>query len=157
MKIHTAARNSEQAWLFQQNLQRPFTKNLRLNLWTDTCNSMAIQSHAFALFHPKHSKSHQQGFPVMQTRILSNKPGLQGWPQQSQSETITVASKEIVYSSLLMRARVTVVFYQGRHEEFIPVCPKVLAGQESKCHKLKKIYIKMSFFDFMDKKLKIAN
>lgn len=59
-------------------------------------------------------------------------PCLWGWPQQSQSETITETSKESMYPSLLMKARVTVIFYWGRHEELIPVRPKVLVGQESK-------------------------
>lgn len=66
---------------------------------------------------------------------LSNKPGLQKRPQQSKSETIAVASKETMHSTLLMRARVTVLFYRGRHEKFIAVCLKILVGQESKCQK----------------------
>lgn len=37
-----------------------------------------------------------------------------------------------MYSTLLMRARATVVFYQETHEEFVPLYPKVLDGQENK-------------------------
>lgn len=31
-----------------------------------------------------------------------------------------------------MRARVTAVFYQERRDEFVPLYPKVLVGQETK-------------------------
>lgn len=112
------------------------TKNLRLNVWTAVCNSTTIQRRAFAPGCPKRSTSCWQGFPMMWAYTLSNKTDLQGWPH-SHRVRITAASKRIMYSTLLMRARVTVVFYQERHEEFVPLYLNVLVGQEKKWLKSK--------------------
>lgn len=101
------------------------------------CNCTAIQRRAFAPVHPKRSKSSCQGFSMTWAHILSNKTDLQGWPHHHRVR-ITAASKGIMYSTLLMRARVTVAFYQERRAEFIPLHPKVLAGQENKWLKILK-------------------
>lgn len=68
---------------------------------------------------------------MMWAHILSSKTDFQGWPH-SHRVRIMAASKRTIYSTLLMRARVTGVFYQERREEFVPLHPKVLVGQENK-------------------------
>lgn len=153
MKICTLVHNSKQAWVFHAKFEVSFyldTKNLRLNVWTAVCNSTAIQRRVFAPGHPMYSKSCWQGFPMMWAHTLSNKTNLQGWPH-SHRVRITAASKRIIYSTLLMRARVTVVFYQERHEEFTALHLKVLVGQENKWLKNKnKLLQQIILLSFQD-------
>lgn len=68
---------------------------------------------------------------MMWAYIPNNKTDGQGWPHRHRVR-ITAASKGTMYSTLLMRARVTVAFYQERREEFIPLHPNVLVGQKNK-------------------------
>lgn len=116
-----------------QNSQHPFT----FPAWYRKFETkpLRFQSHAFAPVHPENSKSCQWGFPAIRAHIASDKPGLSWWPRQSRGGTITVDSKETMYSTLLMRAKVTLVFYCRRHEEFIPVCRNVSVGQEREWQK----------------------
>lgn len=66
---------------------------------------------------------------MMLAHTLSNKTDLQGHLHSHRVRS-TAASKRTTHSTLLVRARATMVFYQERHEEFVPSHTK--AGQENK-------------------------